>query len=97
MIFDMERKVLVSTDIGSDIDDALSILTMFNMGLNVRGIYTVNGDVDSRSYIAKHMVDLYGTGIPVGRGTAESLSGEKPYSFCEDAYVDDKFVKFALF
>ena len=29
----MAEKVLLSTDIGSDIDDALALLTMFNSGI----------------------------------------------------------------
>ena len=41
-------KILVSTDIGSDIDDALSLQAMFNLGLPVEAIYTANS-VDLKS------------------------------------------------
>ena len=58
------RKIILSTDIGSDVDDALSLLAMLNHPeINLEGIYTVNGDVDSRSRIAKHIVDLSGNNI----------------------------------
>ena len=54
-----KSKILVSTDIGSDVDDALALNVMLkHSGFNVEGIYTVNGDVNSRALIARHMVSL---------------------------------------
>ncbi len=89
----MPQKILLSTDIGSDIDDALSILIMFNSGMPLEGIYTVNGDVTTRAYIAKHMVDLSGKNIDVGIGESNPIKEYvKPYSHFEDAYIDDKFI-----
>ncbi|MBI3623002.1 nucleoside hydrolase [Candidatus Pacearchaeota archaeon] len=91
----MSKKILLSTDIGSDVDDALALLTMLNHPeIDLRGIYTVNGDVDARSYIAKHMVDLAGRNIPVARGEPYAFSLVKPYSLgeCERFLVDDKFI-----
>jgi len=88
-----QTPVLVSTDIGSDIDDALAIQAMFNSGINLQGIYTVNGDVNFRSYIAKHMVNLANREIPVYTGESKSLTGKvKPYTHFEDCHVDDCFV-----
>ncbi len=88
-----KEKVLVSTDIGSDIDDALSLLTMLNSGINVKGIYTVNGDVDSRSRIAKHLVNLSGKDIYVARGEAKPIRGEEySNSGSEQWLVDESFV-----
>jgi inosine-uridine nucleoside N-ribohydrolase len=53
------KKVLVSTDIGSDIDDALSILTMLNHPeISVSGIHVTNGNVEARAYITRHLVEL---------------------------------------
>ncbi len=88
----MSPKILLSTDIGSDIDDALALLAMFNADLNPEVIYTANGDVRSRSYIAKKMVDLSGKDIKVAVGESKPLGGPRPYSFYEDAYVDDSFI-----
>ncbi len=74
----MKRKVVCLTDIGSDIDDALSVLVMLNHPqIDLLGIYTVNGDVDSRSYIAKHMVNLAERDIPVVRCDADPLENLK--------------------
>lgn len=89
----MAEKVLLSTDIGSDIDDALALLTMLNSGINLNGIYTVNGDVFARGYITKHLVDLAGKPIEVGIGEAKPLEGGiRPYTYFEECYIDDKFI-----
>ena len=87
----MKNKILLSTDIGSDIDDALALLGMLNQNLDLEAIYTVNGDVDTRSYIAKHMVDLSGKEIVVARGESQPLLGPKPYTFYEEYHIDDKY------
>jgi len=86
-------KVLVSTDIGSDIDDALSILVMFNQGIDIDAIYTVNDRHRVRPYIAKHLVDLSGKPIDVLEGDSLSLTpGITPWWFMEEYYVEDNFI-----
>lgn len=88
-----DNKILVSTDIGSDIDDALSLLVMLNSNIDIRGIITVNGDVRSRSFIAKHLVNLSSKDISIMCGEAESIDQTiKPYSHFEEWHVDDSFV-----
>lgn len=88
-----DTKILLSTDIGSDIDDALALDSIINKEMNLIGIYTVNGDVKSRAYIAKHMVDLARKSIDVAIGESEPLGGDiKPYYYYEDCYIDDKFI-----
>ncbi len=94
----MKNKVLLSTDIGSDIDDALALLTILNSGINLQGINTVNGDVASRAYIAKHMINLSGKNVSVSIGESKSLENlAKPYSYFEDCYVHNSFFKDADF
>lgn len=89
----MSKKVLLSTDIGSDIDDAFSLLTILNSGIDLKGVYTVNGDVESRAYIAKHMVNLSKKDISVAVGESKSINDTiKPYSHFEDCYIDYSFV-----
>ncbi len=87
-------KILLSTDIGSDIDDALTLLIMLNHpDIDLRGIYTVNGDVDARCYIAKRMIELADVNIPVGRGTSSPLGAiVSPYSYCEEDLIDDIYI-----
>lgn len=89
----MNKKVLLSTDIGSDIDDALALQVMLNSGIVPRGVYTVNGDVKSRAYIAKHMINLSGGKTKVGMGESEpQRGGIPPYTFYEECHVDDCFI-----
>jgi inosine-uridine nucleoside N-ribohydrolase len=88
-------KILLSTDIGSDLDDALSLLVMMNHpGIDLRAIYTVNGDVKSRAFIAKHMVDLAERDIAVAIGEAEALSGKRAHTHYEDCFVENKYVDY---
>lgn len=92
----MENKILLSTDIGSDVDDALSLLTILNTGMNLKGIYTVNGNVKARAFIAKHMVNLSGKkDIIIGCGESEPLgSPVSPYYHLEECLVDDSFIDY---
>ena len=85
----MVNRILLSTDIGSDIDDALCLLSMLNHpDINLQGIYTVNGDVNSRSYIARHMVNLRGARIPVIRGEQKPIAADtKPYTYYESLLI----------
>ncbi|MAG52552.1 MAG: hypothetical protein CMH62_01165, partial [Nanoarchaeota archaeon] len=86
-------KILLSTDIGSDIDDALALQVMFNHpGIDLRGIYTVNDRMDVRPFIAKHIVNLTGRDIPVVKGESRALSGINPYYYFEDCVVDDEYI-----
>lgn len=88
------QPILLSTDIGSDIDDALSLLVMLNHPeIHISGIYTVNGKVAERCYIAKHMVDLAQRDIPVCCGIAKPLGAVvNPFSYFEEYLVDDSFI-----
>ncbi|MEK6871468.1 MAG: hypothetical protein AABX16_01040, partial [Nanoarchaeota archaeon] len=90
----MKDKIIVSTDIGSDPDDALSILAMINTGLNVSAIYTTNAkDLSIRSYIAKHVVNLAQKNIVVAQGEAHPVfSPTSPYWFFDECFVDDSFI-----
>jgi inosine-uridine nucleoside N-ribohydrolase len=89
----MASKILLSTDIGSDVDDALAVLAMINAGMDLSGIYVVNGDVKSRGYIARHLVDLAGKDITVAMADAKPIGGNvAPYYYFEDSYIDDKFI-----
>jgi inosine-uridine nucleoside N-ribohydrolase len=88
------KKIILSTDIGSDIDDALALLAMLNCpDIDLRLISTVNGDVVSRSYIAKRMVDLSEKKIAVACGKEKPLGAAvAPYRFFECDLVDDMFI-----
>jgi|SRR3989344_2342149 len=89
----MKDKIIVSTDIGSDPDDALAIFAMINAGLDVRAIYTTNAKkLDYRSYIAKHLVNLLGKEIVVGQGKANALENFiDPFTHFEEYFIHESF------
>jgi len=86
-------KILVSTDIGSDIDDALALLVMFNLGMEIEAVYTTNGDVVSRALIAKHMAEIANSKARICLGEAESYDKSvKPYNLYSELLVDESHI-----
>ena len=72
----MANKIILSTDIGSDIDDALALhIAMRHPEIDLLGVYTTNGDMELRAKIAKTMVDLSGHQTIVATGEADALQG----------------------
>lgn len=71
--------VFIDTDIGSDVDDALAVLTVLGMKrFAVTGISTVNGDTKRRASIALRLLELAGEkNIPVAAGVGSTLLRQK--------------------
>ncbi|MBL6992033.1 MAG: nucleoside hydrolase [Bacteriovoracaceae bacterium] len=90
----VKKKILLSTDIGSDIDDALCLTVIINHpDIDLDTIYTVNGDVATRALIAKKMVELAQQDIAVACGEEKPLGASvDPYSSGESYYVDDSLL-----
>ncbi len=60
------KKVLLDTDIGSDIDDALALLLLLHLSdVELVGVTTVYGKVDLRARIARRILQLAGSSVPV--------------------------------
>ena len=73
------EKLLVDTDIGSDVDDALALLFALRCPyLKVEGVTTVYGKTDVRAKIAKKVVDYSGQDIPVHAGEGTPLKTDFP-------------------
>ncbi len=72
----MALPVLLDTDIGTDIDDAYAlVLAAASPELDLRGVTTVNNDVELRARIAKLILRLMGRDdIPVATGASASLT-----------------------
>src|SRR3989344_8790453 len=71
-----KNKILLSTDIGSDIDDALALRIMLEEpSIKLHGIYVVNGDVTSRAMLARHMTALCGSRLYRGLDRIEKHPG----------------------
>jgi inosine-uridine nucleoside N-ribohydrolase len=72
----MAKRILLDTDIGTDIDDVYAlILAAVSPELDLRGVITVNNDVCLRAKIARRVLDLIGRpDVPVACGTSDSLT-----------------------
>lgn len=67
-------KLLIDTDIGDEIDDAMALYFAMKLGIEIVGITTVFKNTDERARITKRLLNLYGNGyenVPVfaGHGT----------------------------
>jgi len=71
------RNVIIDTDIGGDVDDALAIAFALNSPeLDVKGITTVFVDVDRRTQLALELLEIFErTDIPVAKGNERPLMG----------------------
>ena len=71
-------KLIIDTDIGDDIDDALALLLAMDMGEELVGITTVFGDTDKRARIARALLKSFGGGYektPVLKGLSAGVDG----------------------
>ncbi len=72
------RKIILDTDIGTDVDDAMALMYLLNQkDVDVLGISTAYGDTKLRGQIVRHYLDLLGKELPVYAGPAKTLSGRE--------------------
>jgi purine nucleosidase len=65
----IKKKVLLDTDIGGDIDDALCLAYLLNHpSCELVGITTVGGEVDKRAMVADAICRASGKRIPIHAG-----------------------------
>lgn len=76
----MTRKILLDTDIGTDVDDCLALaLILASPELELVGVTTVYGDVLLRSRMALKLLHLAGRcNVPVAAGIQKPLLGKRP-------------------
>jgi inosine-uridine nucleoside N-ribohydrolase len=74
-------KLLLDTDVGTDVDDALAIgLVLASSELDLRAVTTVSGDVRLRGRIAKKLLALAGrTDVPVAAGVREPVLRQRSF------------------
>ena len=70
----MIKKILLDTDIGDEIDDAMALYFAMKLGVEIVGITTVFKNTEERARISKRLLKLFGNGyekVPVfaGHGT----------------------------
>ncbi|WP_344752883.1 nucleoside hydrolase [Gryllotalpicola koreensis] len=85
------RRVILDTDIGSDVDDALALaLLLGSPTARLIGITTVYGDTVLRARLAARVAGSAGWTGPVHAGRAETLSGKEVWwAGHEGALYDD--------
>jgi purine nucleosidase len=72
------HKVILDTDIGTDVDDALALAVLLgSKEVDLIGITTVYGDVRLRSSIAMHLCSLVNREIPTFNGEDKTISGRE--------------------
>jgi len=76
----MSYRVIIDTDIGSDIDDAIALaLAMKSPEMHIEGITTVYGNTSLRAMLAKKLLLLGGReDVRVYQGIEKSLLGNRP-------------------
>lgn len=83
--------VIVDTDIGDDIDDALALALVLNSPeIELKGVTTVFGNTHQRARLAAHLLNVYGRNdIPVAAGVgAPLLQRHQPSGVPQAAIVD---------
>jgi len=72
------HKIILDTDIGTDVDDALALAVLLgSKDVDLIGITTVYGDVGLRSSIAMHLCSLLNRTIPTFNGHSNPISGRE--------------------
>ena len=70
--------IILDTDIGSDVDDALALAMLLGCdSINLLGITTVYGDTKLRAQIAQHLCHIAGRSFPTFIGVQTPLSGRE--------------------
>lgn len=72
-------KVILDTDIGSDIDDAFALaLALRSKEIDLVGVTTVYGDTKVRGHIAKRLINLTDQDVKVYPGVETTLLNNRP-------------------
>lgn len=83
-----KQNFLLSTDIGTDIDDAVALyLAMGSEVLDLKGVYVTNGPVETRAKIAARMLHLAGHDALVAVGEADELFSPAAAQFIGGKYL----------
>lgn len=73
----MIKKIILSTDIGTDLDDALAVYSCIRSpDISLAGVYVTNGDIGFRAKVAGKILRLSGYKATIGLGESAPLTGE---------------------
>ncbi|MBU7004037.1 MAG: nucleoside hydrolase, partial [Theionarchaea archaeon] len=88
----MPVKVILDTDIGSDIDDAVCLAYLLSQPeCDLLGITTVTGEPIRRAMMASALCKVAGTGVPIYPGEADPISVEQAQKTAPQAEALDKW------
>lgn len=88
----MSTKVLLDTDIGSDVDDAVCLAYLLaNPACDLLGITTVTGDTVARAKMASVLCRIAGKDIPIHPGARSSLLTEQKQPLVPQAAALEKW------
>ena len=86
------HKVILDTDIGSDIDDAVALAYLLaNPGCDLLGITTVSGQAVERAKLASALCMAAGRDVPVFPGTEAPLKAVQRQPLAKQAAVLDRW------
>ncbi len=78
------KKYIIDTDIGDDIDDAFALHLAMHSNLNLVAVTTVYRNTLDRARLAKRLISLYGSDIPVYFGYGSTLDGlNESFPLCQ--------------
>src|SRR5215210_4822768 len=81
-------KVLLDTDIGTDVDDAVALAYLLSHpDCELLGITTVTGEVEKRASLASVMCRAAGRDIPIYPGADRPMLGEQRQPLAQQATV----------
>ncbi|MCM8901769.1 nucleoside hydrolase [Caldicoprobacter algeriensis] len=84
----MPVKLLLDTDIGSDIDDAVCLSYLLaNPECQLLGITTVSGEAEKRAMMASVLCNIAGKDVPIYPGAEEPLIGHQRQPVAQQARV----------
>ncbi len=90
-----KQRILIDTDIGDDIDDALALaLALRSPEIELLGVTTVFGDTRRRAQLAAHLLSVAGhEDIPIAPGIAQPLQlRHRPSGVPQAAILDERAV-----
>jgi len=91
--------VLIDTDIGDDIDDALALaLALKSTEIELQGVTTVFGDTQRRAQLAAHLLSIFGRAdISIAAGIGTPLqSRHRPSGVPQAAILDERLIASAI-
>src|SRR5688500_20059881 len=81
-------KILLDTDIGTDVDDAVALAYLLaHPDCELLGITTVTGEAEKRAALASVLCKAAGTEVPIFPGEEHPIQAEQRQRFAQQAEV----------